>query len=105
MTGITTIKDSIINRVFGEKEHVVEGIVVGDACGNPPGLIWEPLRKGIGIRTESGDGRRVFLKTHTLSPADALGWSCGDTLRIRGKLLKSKGNLIVFSSALLEIGG
>ncbi len=105
MTGITKMKDSIINGVFGRKEHVVEGIVVGDACGSAPRFIWEPSRKGISVRTKGGKMVRVYLKTHTLSPADALGWSYGDTLRIRGKVLESKGNALVFSSALLEIGG
>ena len=105
MTGITTMKDSIIYRIFGRKEHVVEGIVVGDACGNPPGFIWEHWRNGIGVRTESGDVMRVFLREYTLRPAGALGWSRGDTLRIRGKLLESKSNVLVFGSALLEIGG
>ena len=105
MTGITTLKDGIISRIFGGKEHVVEGIVLGDACGNPPDLIWEPLRKGISVRTESGEVVRVYLKTHTLSPVDSLGWSCGETLRIRGKLLENKSNVLVFSSAQIEIGG
>lgn len=105
MTGITKMKDSIINGIFGRKEHVVKGIVVGDAYGNRPCFIWEPRRNGIGVRAESGEMVRVYLKTHTLSPADALGWSCGDALRIRGKLQVSKGNVLVFSSAQMEIGG
>ena len=105
MTGITKMKDSVINRIFGGKEHVVEGVVVGDACGNPPGFIWEPRMNGIGVRTDSGDVTRVFLREYTLRPADALGWSRGDTLRIRGKLLESKGDALVFRGALLEIGG
>lgn len=105
MTGITKMKDSFINRILGRNEHVVEGIVVGNACGNSPDLIWEPSRNSIGIRTMSGEMVRVYLRTHILSSADALGWSCGDTLRIRGKLLENKDNVLVFSSAQVEIGG
>ncbi len=105
MTGITTLKDSVIGRIFGRKERVVEGIVLGDARGNPSDLIWEPSRMGITVRTESGKMVRVYLKTHSLSPAGALGWSRGDTLRIRGKLLERRGNVLVFSTALLEVGG
>ena len=103
MTGISTVKDSVFNTIFGRKEHVVEGIVLGDACGNPPDLIWEPSRKGISVRTESGDVTRVFLRAHTLSPTGALGWRCGDTLRIRGKM-ERESDVLIFSSALLEIG-
>ena len=104
MTGITTMKDSIINGIFGGKKRVVEGIVLGDACGNSPDLIWEPSRKGISVRTESGKTVRVYLKTYSLSPAGALGWSRGDTLRIRGKV-ERESDVLVFESALLEIGG
>ena len=103
MTGISTVKDRVFNTISGRKEHVVEGIVLGDAWGNPPDLIWEPSRKGISVRTESGEMVRVYLKTYTLSPAHALGWSCGDTLCIRGKL-EREGDVLVLSTALLEIG-
>lgn len=103
MTGITTLKDSIINGIFGRKEHVVEGIVVGDACGSPPDLIWEPSRNGISVCTKNGKMVRIYLKTYSLSPTGALGWRCGDTLRIRGKM-ERESDVVIFSSALLEIG-
>ena len=104
MTGISTVKDRVFNTIFGRKEHVVEGIVLGDAWGNPPDLIWEPSRKGISVRTESGEMTCVSISRHTrLAPAHALGWSCGDTLCIRGKL-EREGDVLIFSSALLEIG-
>ena len=104
MIGIITMKDSVINRIFGGKEHVVEGIVVGDARGNSPDFIWEPSRKGIGIRTANGAMVQVYLMRHTLMPANALGWRCGDNLRIRGKLVRDH-DALVFGSAVLEIGG
>ena len=46
MTGISTVKDRVFNTIFGRKEHVVEGIVLGDAWGNPPGLDLGTVEKG-----------------------------------------------------------
>ena len=92
----------IIGRSSDREDGSIRGVVVSDAYGNKPRNVWAPGTSGVSLRTDDGEVVAVLVRRYDLMPAQALGWTIGDTLTIEGRMEKQNATRM-FHDAVVRV--